>query len=65
MVDPNTMLGLREKMTDGEVCDVLFQHADSIEYDLPLLMFKTKNGIVQLKHFLAVYYEPALTKVEL
>lgn len=43
----------------------LHSHAEFVEYSLPMLCFKTDEEMTQIKRFVAVYYKPLLTQLEI
>lgn len=43
---------------------MLQQVARKVEQRIPLLMYKTKDDIQQLKRFIQVYYGPILSKLD-
>ena len=57
------MLGSGD-MDKYEVITSLRSRAEVVEYNLPLLMFKTNDEILQMKRYISVYYEPLLSKTE-
>ena len=65
MIDSKQMIEVADGMNDGQVFQLLQEHARKVEYKLPLLMFKTEDDMDQVKHFMEIYYRPALTEVEL
>lgn len=43
---------------------LLLERAEKVEHGLPMMGFKTRDELVQVKFFLRTYFEPVLTNLD-
>lgn len=59
------MSHLSFQLDSSDVGKTLIEHAEKVEYGLPMLMFKTEDEAEQLKRFIVTYYRPFFTPMEI